>query len=268
MADPDSELASKLQFRRAARGADLELLAGRQGQLRGRPGRRGRRRRRCTRRSSTMARQSRQFLIRVVRYLAAEAGIRQFLDIGTGLPTMQNTHEVAQGVAPERRIVYVDNDPMVLVHARALLVNTTAEGVDHLRRRRLPRPGADPRRGGEGARLHRADRRHVHGRARLRAGPRRGALDRRAGDGRRPVRQLPGAVGRHRHQPGRGRGRREAGRERRRPVHPAQPGRARPAASTAWSWSSPAWCRSRSGARTTRQPSDSTPTARWPASRD
>ncbi|MBM2618447.1 SAM-dependent methyltransferase [Actinoplanes sp. LDG1-06] len=76
-----------------------------------------------------MARQSRKFLIRVVRYLAAEAGVRQFLDIGTGLPTMQNTHEVAQGIAPEAKIVYVDNDPMVLAYARALLVGTTSEGV-------------------------------------------------------------------------------------------------------------------------------------------
>ena len=67
-----------------------------------------------------MARESRQFLIRVVRFLAAEAGIRQFLDIGTGLPTMQNTHEVAQGIHPDARIVYVDNDPMVLAHARSL----------------------------------------------------------------------------------------------------------------------------------------------------
>lgn len=77
----------------------------------------------------TMAVQSRQFLIRAVRFMAGEAGIRQFLDIGTGLPTMQNTHEVAQGIAPESRIVYVDNDPLVLIHARALLVNTTPEGV-------------------------------------------------------------------------------------------------------------------------------------------
>ncbi|GAA2891142.1 hypothetical protein Acy02nite_74540 [Actinoplanes cyaneus] len=60
-----------------------------------------------------MARESRQFLIRVVRFLAAEAGIRQFLDIGTGLPTMQNTHEVATGVDPAAKVVYVDNDPMV-----------------------------------------------------------------------------------------------------------------------------------------------------------
>lgn len=77
----------------------------------------------------TMAIQSRQFLIRAVRFLAGEAGIQQFLDIGTGLPTMQNTHEVAQRITPESRIVYVDNDPLVLVHARALLTNTTPEGV-------------------------------------------------------------------------------------------------------------------------------------------
>ncbi|MGH3921559.1 MAG: SAM-dependent methyltransferase, partial [Pseudonocardiaceae bacterium] len=69
------------------------------------------------------------FLIRVVRFLAGEAGMRQFLDIGTGLPTMQNTHQVAQQIAPEARIVYVDNDPLVLAHARALLSNTTPEGV-------------------------------------------------------------------------------------------------------------------------------------------
>ena len=77
----------------------------------------------------TMAKQSRQFLIRVVRFLAGEVGIHQFLDIGTGLPTMQNTHEIAQRIAPESRIVYVDNDPLVLAHARALLINTTPEGV-------------------------------------------------------------------------------------------------------------------------------------------
>ncbi|MET7772137.1 SAM-dependent methyltransferase [Nocardia sp. NPDC005366] len=78
---------------------------------------------------TTMAVQSRQFLIRAVTYLAGEVGIRQFLDIGTGLPTMQNTHQVAQSVAPESKIVYVDNDPLVLTHARALLTSTTPEGV-------------------------------------------------------------------------------------------------------------------------------------------
>ncbi|MDV9178024.1 SAM-dependent methyltransferase [Streptomyces sp. W16] len=71
-----------------------------------------------------LARLQRGFLVRAVHYLAAEAGIRQFLDIGTGLPTVDNTHEVAQRIAPESRIVYVDNDPLVLVHAQALLTST------------------------------------------------------------------------------------------------------------------------------------------------
>ncbi|HCU92533.1 MAG TPA: hypothetical protein DHU96_07225 [Actinobacteria bacterium] len=69
-------------------------------------------------------RANRAFLRRAVRYLAAGAGIRQFLDIGTGLPTAENTHEVAQAIAPECRVVYVDNDPIVLAHARALLTST------------------------------------------------------------------------------------------------------------------------------------------------
>ncbi|MET7392428.1 SAM-dependent methyltransferase [Dactylosporangium sp. NPDC005572] len=67
--------------------------------------------------------ENRRFLRRAVTHLAGEAGIRQFLDVGTGLPTASNTHEVAQSVAPESRIVYVDNDPLVLVHARALLTS-------------------------------------------------------------------------------------------------------------------------------------------------
>jgi O-methyltransferase involved in polyketide biosynthesis len=71
-----------------------------------------------------VTRASRRFLIRAVRFLAGEAGVRQFLDVGTGLPTADNTHEVAQRVAPESRIVYVDNDPVVLAHARALLTST------------------------------------------------------------------------------------------------------------------------------------------------
>jgi hypothetical protein len=69
------------------------------------------------------ARANRAFLARSVRYLAGTEGIRQFLDIGTGLPTANNTHEVAQAVAPETQIVYVDNDPLVLAHARALLTS-------------------------------------------------------------------------------------------------------------------------------------------------
>ena len=70
--------------------------------------------------------ENRAFLQRAVHYLAAEAGIRQFLDIGAGLPTSRNVHEVAQAVAPDARIVYVDNDPIVLTHARALLTSTSA----------------------------------------------------------------------------------------------------------------------------------------------
>jgi S-adenosyl methyltransferase len=69
-------------------------------------------------------RANRHFMRRVTRHLAAERGIRQFLDIGTGLPTAPNLHEVAQGEAPDARIVYVDNDPIVLIHARALLTST------------------------------------------------------------------------------------------------------------------------------------------------
>ncbi|MET9423002.1 SAM-dependent methyltransferase [Streptomyces sp. NPDC006540] len=75
-----------------------------------------------------VARADRAFLGRSVSYLAGEAGIRQFLDIGTGLPTADNTHEVAQRIAPDARIVYVDNDPIVLTHARTLLAGTP-EGV-------------------------------------------------------------------------------------------------------------------------------------------
>ncbi len=74
------------------------------------------------------ARANRAFLGRVVRYLAAEAGMRQFLDLGTGIPTAGNTHEVAQAIAPETRVVYVDYDPIVLAHARALL-DSSEEGA-------------------------------------------------------------------------------------------------------------------------------------------
>ncbi len=74
------------------------------------------------------ARHSRAFLRRAVTFLTAEAGIRQFLDVGTGLPTADSTHQVAQRLAPDARVVYVDNDPLVLVHARALLTSRP-EGV-------------------------------------------------------------------------------------------------------------------------------------------
>jgi hypothetical protein len=77
-------------------------------------------------------RANRAFLARVVRFLAAEAGIRQFLDIGTGIPTANNTHEVAQSVAPDCRVVYVDYDPVVLAHARALLVGSPEGATDYI----------------------------------------------------------------------------------------------------------------------------------------
>jgi hypothetical protein len=75
---------------------------------------------------------NRAFLARAVSYLVGEAGIRQFLDIGTGIPTSNNTHEVAQSVASDCRVVYVDNDPVVLLHARALLASDPAGATDYI----------------------------------------------------------------------------------------------------------------------------------------
>jgi hypothetical protein len=77
-------------------------------------------------------RANRAFLARAVRYLAGEGGIRQFLDIGTGIPAADNTHEVAQSVAPGSRVVYVDNDPIVLAHARALLTSGEAGATEYI----------------------------------------------------------------------------------------------------------------------------------------
>jgi S-adenosyl methyltransferase len=77
-------------------------------------------------------RANRAFLARTVRYLAGEAGIRQFLDIGTGIPTANNTHQVAQSVAPQCRVVYADNDPIVLSHARALMASGPLGACDYL----------------------------------------------------------------------------------------------------------------------------------------
>lgn len=79
-----------------------------------------------------IARASRLFQARAVRYLAGEAGIRQFLDLGTGLPTANATHEVAQTVAPSARVVYVDHDPIVLAHARALLTSSPEGATDYV----------------------------------------------------------------------------------------------------------------------------------------
>jgi hypothetical protein len=82
--------------------------------------------------SGISVRANRDFLARAVEYLAATAGIRQFLDIGTGLPSANNTHEVAQTIEPASRIVYVDNDPIVLAHAEALLTSTTPGVTDYI----------------------------------------------------------------------------------------------------------------------------------------
>lgn len=76
--------------------------------------------------------ENRFFLQRVVTHLAGRCGVRQFLDIGTGLPTANNTHELAQGIDPEARIVYVDNDPLVLVHARALMTSSPQGATSYL----------------------------------------------------------------------------------------------------------------------------------------
>jgi S-adenosyl methyltransferase len=78
------------------------------------------------------ARANRAFLGRAVRYLTADAGMRQFLDIGTGIPTAGNTHQVAQEIAPETRVVYVDYDPIVLAHARALLTSSEAGATEYI----------------------------------------------------------------------------------------------------------------------------------------
>jgi S-adenosyl methyltransferase len=79
-----------------------------------------------------MARASRLFLRRAVSYLAGEAGVRQFLDIGAGLPSTQNTHDVAQRVAPDSRVIYVDNDPLVMSHARALLRSVASDTTGYI----------------------------------------------------------------------------------------------------------------------------------------
>src|ERR1700726_3998841 len=82
--------------------------------------------------NTVVARTSRGFLTRAVRFLAGGAGIREFFDIGTGLPTADNTHQVAQRVAPKSKIVYVDNDPLVLAHARALLSSQPEGATEYL----------------------------------------------------------------------------------------------------------------------------------------
>ena len=135
-------------------------------------------------------RANRAFLGRAVRYLAADAGIRQFLDIGTGIPTAGNTHEVAQAAAPESRVVYVDYDPVVLAHARALLVSGTEGATDYIDAD-LRDTGVDTHRGGQAAGLQPPGGGHAHLDTARDPGRRRPARARGQADGRRPARQLP-----------------------------------------------------------------------------
>jgi hypothetical protein len=94
-------------------------------------------------------RANRAFLARTVRYLAKDAGIRQFLDIGTGIPTANNTHEVAQSVAPGCSVVYVDNDPVVLAHAQALLLSGEQGHTSYIDAGLRPGVAAQRREGGQ-----------------------------------------------------------------------------------------------------------------------
>ena len=137
------------------------------------------------------ARANRVFLARAVRFLAAECGVRQFLDIGAGLPTANNTHEVAQAVAPDARIVYVDNDPMVLLHARALLTGIP-KGAPRTSNPICATPGHHQG-GGRDPGLRRAGR--AHAAHHLAPDPGRGRSVRHRGHagGRVAARQLPGA---------------------------------------------------------------------------
>src|SRR5215207_4886784 len=143
----------------------------------------------------TQVRAQRAFLGRAVRYLTRDAGIHQYLDIGTGIPSAGNVHDVAQEVAPESRVLYVDNDPIVLAHARALMAGT-AERPVAFSQADLREPEGDPGRPGR--------RRDPRPRPAGRPGPHRGhapspgrrrpAPNRRHPGRRAGARQLPGAV--------------------------------------------------------------------------
>src|ERR1019366_3843558 len=150
----------------------------------------------------TVARAGRAFLATAVHHLAAEAGVRQFLDIGTGLPAASNTHEVAQCVAPESRVVYVDNDPIVLAHARALLPRDP-RGGGRVHRSRSPGHRKDLPGGVRAAGLHRAGRRGAAGDSALHSRLRRPIRDHGEADGGHALRQFPGDIACLKRYPGR-----------------------------------------------------------------
>ena len=133
------------------------------------------------------ARANRAFLGRVVRYLTAQAGIRQFLDIGTGIPTAGNTHQVAQAIAPESRVVYVDYDPIVLAHARALLTSHEAGATEYIDAD-LRDTGSILSQAGATAGLHQAGGGHHADDPARDTGLRWPAGDRGQGDGRHAIR--------------------------------------------------------------------------------
>ena len=245
------------RYRRAAFGPDLELLARREGQLRRRPASR-RRVRRDLPPIRHIARTSRYFLARAVRYLAADAGIRQFLDIGTGLPTVDNTHQVAQDAAPTCRIVYVDNDPIVLAHARALLTSSPQGACDYIDAD-LRDPGKILDAAASHPRLHPAHRADADGHH----GPhrRRGRPPHRLRTGRRacpPAATWPcmtAATSARRSTRPRTATTRPARNRTTCAARPRSPG-----SSTAWTWSSPVWCRAHNGAPISAPSARATPT--------
>ncbi len=205
-----------------------------------------------------MARANREFLGRAVRFLAGEAGIRQFLDLGTGLPTRGSVHQVAREITPDARVVYIDNDPMVLAHARALKtgegtaviqadLRDTAKILEHPDTQRLI-DFSQPLAILLVAVLHFIGDRTPAGRGQL---PRR-----------RPARQLPGGVSRdQRRRPGHQRGQRLGLRQHRQPRARCAAARTSGRSSTAWTSWSPAWSPCSSGGPTSPIP---TPTPAGP----
>ena len=209
-----------------------------------------------------VARASGQFLARAVRYLAGEAGIRQFLDIGTGLPTVDNTHEVAQRVAPESQDRLRRQRPAGAGPCPRP-AHQHPEGGHRLRRRRPARPRRDPGRRRPDPGLHQADRADDAGDPGPHRRRRRGPVDREAAPGRPAVGQLPDDLRRDQ-RPLRGGcgGPAALQRERRGPLSAPQRASRSPSSSRAWSSWSPAWCRAPGGGPT---PSTSAATSppRW-----
>ena len=193
-------------------------------------------------------RAQRAFLARAVHFLVTEAGIRQFLDIGTGLPSANNTHQVAQAAAPESRVVYVDDDPIVLNHARALL--TSSPGATAYIDADLRDTGPILERAAPRPRLRAAGRGHAAGNPAGHTRSGAAGRDHRPPHGRVPIGQrlaLTQIAGERRRRRG------AAGVQRYNEQAAARSPRAptprRAGFSRVWTWLSPAWCRSTGGGR-------------------